>query len=139
MTAFVASFVEPFGPLPVHPLTDFDLTSLENVLSLTMLFSIKPITLVYAPVGPVVNAISVFLIHLVLPFVPSSISPSVGALAMHIIIFPLSGVGPAIFPLILALSFDPILVPFSVVAGTILPDIEAAAVLLAFVVEAFVL
>ena len=101
-----------------------------------MLLPIFPEAHVTAAVRPFVDAVTVLLVIVILPFVLLLVRPDILPKTVHVPAVPLADVVPAIFPLDHAKAVDFILVPLAIEARAICPQVRAQAVLLAFCVIA---
>jgi len=105
----------------------------------TVLFSIRPLAFVLAPVLPGVDAKAMFAVIVILAVVLSAVLPGVNATSMHVIFTPRAVILAAIGPLVKPRAVDFVLIPLSVVHGAVVPHIATLTVLHAFFVAAFIL
>jgi hypothetical protein len=132
--------VEPGSTLTHLPEAVLDLVfSWVFVDAKTVLLSFVPPAFVLSPVGPVVKAVSCFLVLLVLSLVCNAVSINVNAHAVHVIVLPAAIILSTIFPLVLASAIDLVVFPVTLVDAAICPEVNAEPLLLTVVVLALVL
>ncbi len=77
-----------------------------DVRAEAVLLAFMPPPLIFAAVGPVVNAKALFLVHEVLPVVAHSIRVDVDTVALHVIRLPLTVILAAVLPQVDTVSVD---------------------------------
>ena len=108
--------VEPLHTASVLPQSILDAAlGVIDVGSEAVLLALVPPALVFAAVGPVVDAEAFFLIHEVLAIVAHTISIDVDAVALHIVRLPLAVVLTTILPKVHAVAINLVVEPLAFV------------------------
>ena len=108
----ILAFYHPAYSLTVLPFT-FSLYLILKFLtkspspspfSISMLFSIFPLSLVFSSIWPFKYSVAIFFVCFILAFVFSSINPSEYPSSLHLIILPGSHIPPTVAPMVISLQ-----------------------------------
>lgn len=111
--AWWSSCFDPFNPFAHFPDT-LPLFAFFDVNTFAVLFTLTPLSDVFATVGPLECTLAVLLIVLIAAYIATTVTPREGALTFHLVIDPLPAVDSAVGPSVLAFAVDVVLeeVPF---------------------------
>lgn len=120
---------EPFDAFTILPEPVFHLLVFRyDIFAKTMLFSLIPVALVTALVGPRVYAEAVLLIVLVLSLVLATVVPDIDAHPLHIVVEPLAFIATAVQPCVDSHTADLVFPPVSGIPTLVVPLVRANAV-----------